>query len=101
MPPESIPQLDPVIHSRIRLAILSILVSVKEASFTYLKDTIGATDGNLSANITKLEEKGYIAVTKSFRGRKPHTTCTVTALGRKAFSSYLKSLEMILHFKGE
>ncbi len=101
MPLDPIARLDPVIHSRIRLAILSILVSLKEAGFVYLKDTIGTTDGNLSANITKLEEMGYISVKKSFIGKKPHTTCSITREGEKAFSDYLKILEEILHFKPE
>ena len=99
MPPEKLPQLDPVIHSRIRLAVLSILVSVKKASFTYLKETIGTTDGNLSVNISKLEEAGYISVEKSFVAKKPRTTCAVTAKGKKEFSAYLKALEGLLHFK--
>jgi DNA-binding MarR family transcriptional regulator len=100
-PLDPITRLDPVIHSRIRLAILSILASLKEASFVYLKDTIGTTDGNLSANITKLEEMGYISIEKAFIGRKPHTSCSITQEGRKAFSAYLKTLEEILHFKPE
>jgi DNA-binding MarR family transcriptional regulator len=100
MPPEKITQLDPIIHSRIRLAVLSILASVKEANFTYLKDAVGTTDGNLSVNITKLEEAGYIAVKKTFRGKKPLTSCTVTTKGKKAFSQYLKALDDIVHFKG-
>ncbi len=99
MHPEKLPQLDPVIHSRIRLAVLSILISVKKASFTYLKETIGTTDGNLSVNLTKLEEAGYISVKKSFVAKKPRTTCAVTEKGRRAFSSYLKALEGLLHFK--
>lgn len=98
MPPEKFAQLDPIIHSRIRLAVLSILISVKEASFNYLKNTIGTTDGNLSANLTKLEEPGYISVKKSFIGKKPHTTCRITEKGKKAFSKYLKVLEDLLHF---
>ena len=99
MPPEKFAQLDPVIHSRIRLAVLSILISVKDATFNYLKDTIGTTDGNLSANLTKLEETGYISVQKSFIQKKPQTTCRITEKGKKAFSKYLKALEDVLHFK--
>jgi DNA-binding MarR family transcriptional regulator len=101
MTPDRIAQLDPIIHSRVRLAVLSILVSVKDASFTYLKETIGTTDGNLSVSLSKLEEAGYIAVKKSFKGKKPLTTCTATAKGKKAFSEYLKALAGILNFKGE
>ncbi len=101
MPLDSFTRLDPVIHSRIRLAILSILASLKEAGFVYLKDTIGTTDGNLSANISKLEEIGYISVKKAFIGKKPHTSCSITKKGEKAFSDYLKTLEEVLHFKPE
>jgi len=101
MTPDQIAQLDPVIHSRVRLAVLSILVSVRDASFTYLKETIGTTDGNLSVSLSKLEEAGYIALKKSFKGKKPLTTCTATDKGKKAFSKYLKALEGILYFKGE
>lgn len=100
MCPEKFVQLDPVIHSRIRLAILSILASVKEASFHYLKETIGTTDGNLSANLSKLEEARYISIKKAFKGKKPLTTCRITDKGTKAFSEYLKALESYIEFKG-
>ncbi len=93
MPPEKFAQLDPVIHSRIRLAVLSVLISVKQASFSYLKETIDTTDGNLSASLSKLEEAGYISIKKSFKGKKPLTTCSISEKGRTAFSNYLKALE--------
>ncbi len=99
MNPEKFTQLDPVIHSRIRLAILSILISVKDANFNYLKQTIGTTDGNLSTHLTKLEEKGYIKVAKGYKGKKPHTSCTLTPKGKQAFSKYLEALDNLLHFK--
>ncbi len=99
MPPEKFAQLDPVIHSRIRLAVLSILVSVKEASFSYLKETIGTTDGNLSASLSRLEEAGYISIKKSFKGKKPLTTCSISEKGRTAFSDYLKALETYIGIK--
>ena len=99
MNPEKFEQLDPVIHSRIRLAVLSILISVKEASFNYLKETIGTTDGNLSASLSKLEEEKYISIKKVFKGKKPLTTCSVTEKGRNAFSAYLKALETYIGFK--
>ena len=99
MPPEKFAQLDPVIHSRIRLAVLSILISVREASFTYLKETIGTTDGNLSASLSKLEEAGYISIKKSFKGKKPLTTCSIREKGRTAFSKYMKALETYIGFK--
>jgi len=99
MCPEKLGQLDPVIHSRIRLAVLSVLISVKEASFNYLKETIRTTDGNLSANLSKLEEAGYISIKKVFKKKKPLTTCSITEKGRKAFSKYLKVLESYVSFK--
>ena len=99
MPPEKLAQLDPVIHSRTRLAVLSILVSVKEASFNYMKETIGTTDGNLSVSLSKLEEAGYISIKKAFKGKKPLTTCRISEKGRKAFSEYIKALETYTAFK--
>ena len=99
MPPERFAQLDPVIHSRIRLAVLSILISVREASFNYLKETIGTTDGNLSASLSKLEEAGYISIKKSFKEKKPLTTCSISEKGRTAFSKYMKALETYIGFK--
>ena len=99
MPPEKLAQLDPVIHSRTRLAVLSILASVKEASFNYLKETIGTTDGNLSVSLSKLEEAGYISIKKAFKGKKPLTTCRISEKGRKAFSEYIKALETYTGFK--
>lgn len=96
MAPEKFSQLDPVIHSRVRLGVLSILASVKDASFAYLKDKIGTTDGNLSANLTRLESEDYIKVKKSFAGKKPLTTCSITGKGRKAFSGYLRILANLL-----
>ncbi len=99
MNPEKFEQLNPVIHSRIRLAVLSILISVKEANFNYLKETIGTTDGNLSASLSKLEEARYISIKKAFKRKKPLTTCSVTEKGRNAFSAYLKALETYIGFK--
>lgn len=99
MPPEKFAQLDPMIHSRIRLAVLSILISVKQASFSYLKETIETTDGNLSASLSKLEEAGYISIKKSFKGKKPLTTCSIREKGRTAFSNYLKALETYIGIK--
>jgi len=99
MPPEKFAQLDPVIHSRIRLAVLSILISVREASFNYLKETIGTTDGNLSVSLSKLEEAGYISIKKSFKGKKPLTTCSIREKGRTAFSKYMKALETYISYK--
>ncbi|MGB2908899.1 MAG: transcriptional regulator [Candidatus Aminicenantaceae bacterium] len=99
MTPETFSQLDPVIHSRVRLGVLTILASVKNASFIYLKEKIGATDGNLSANLTRLENEGFIQVKKTFAGKKPLTTCSITGKGRSAFAEYLKTLESLLPLK--
>jgi len=99
MSPEKLDGLDPIIHSRIRLAVLSILVSVDEASFNYLKQTIGTTDGNLSVSLSKLEEAGYISIKKTFKGKKPLTTCNISEKGRQAFSEYVKTLEAYIGFK--
>jgi DNA-binding transcriptional ArsR family regulator len=85
--------LDPVIHSQLRLAVLSILVSAAEADFTFLKNATGATDGNLSVHLAKLEEAGYIRVKKSFREKKPLTTCALTERGRTALMGYVTALE--------
>ena len=93
MTPEKFSPLDPVIHSQVRLAVLSILVSVKEADFNHLKNTIGTTDGNLSIHLSKLEEANYISIKKSFQGKKPLTTCSITEKGKEAFVKYLKALE--------
>jgi len=85
--------LDPVIHSQVRLAVLSILITARRANFNYLKKETGTTDGNLSAHLAKLEEAGYIRVTKAFQGKKPRTTCSLTEKGKSAFAGYLKALE--------
>lgn len=93
MSEDVLPQLDPVLHSRIRLGIVSILIGVKEATFSFLKEKLGTTDGNLSANINKLEKEGYIEVIKAFQGKKPVTSCRLTEKGRAAFAKYVKTLE--------
>ncbi|MFQ6038366.1 MAG: winged helix-turn-helix domain-containing protein [Candidatus Aminicenantales bacterium] len=93
MPPEKLPPLDPVIHSRTRLAVISILASAKEASFRYLKETTRTTDGNLSVSLSKLEKAGYITIRKTFKRKRPLTTCRITEKGKKAFAAYLEALE--------
>ena len=89
-------QIDDVIHSRIRTAIMAVLVSVEEAEFKYLKEKINATDGNLSVHIKKLEGAGYLSVKKSFINRKPVSQYKITIKGRKAFENYIKNLENII-----
>jgi len=86
-------ELDPVIHSQLRLAIMSVLISVETAEFNYLLDKTGATRGNLSVQITKLNEAGYIDVSKSFRKNYPLTTCKITPKGIVAFEKYVKALQ--------
>ena len=90
---EKFEPLDAVIHSPVRLAVLSVLASVRRAEFSYLKEATETTDGNLSTHLAKLEEAGYITLKKSFRGRKPLTSCALTDKGRASFAKYLKALE--------
>ncbi|KPL16953.1 MAG: transcriptional regulator [Bacteroides sp. SM1_62] len=84
--------LDPILHSQLRLAIVSILVSVEKADFAYLKKETGATSGNLSVQITRLKEAGYIHVKKKFKGNFPQTTCTITTLGEEKFAAYVEAI---------
>ena len=86
-------ELDPLLHSQLRLAVMSILISVDEADFVYIKEQTGATSGNLSVQIEKLREAGYIGVNKSFRGKMPRTACSITKKGISAFEAYTKALQ--------
>ncbi len=97
MTPYDYRDLDPLIHSRIRLSILAILASVEDAEFTYLRDQVKTTDGNLGAHLRKLEDAGYVRVSKSFVGRRPITRYQTTGLGRGAFRDYVSRLEWLLH----
>jgi hypothetical protein len=85
--------LDPLLHSQLRLAIMSLLISVKEADFSFLKEKTKSTAGNLSVQINKLADAGYIQVQKTFRENYPHTTCKITVSGIKAFESYVENLK--------
>ena len=85
--------LDPILHSQLRLAVMSLLISVKEAEFTYIKEKTGATAGNLSVQVQKLKDAGYIDVTKQFKDNYPQTLCKVTAAGIKAFEVYVQALQ--------
>jgi DNA-binding transcriptional ArsR family regulator len=89
--------LDPILHSQLRLAVISLLVSTEVAEFTYIQEQTGATSGNLSIQITKLKEAGYIEVTKKFRNNYPLTLCRVTPLGRQKFAEYVKALKDYLN----
>ncbi len=93
MTAEKFEPLDPLIHSQVRLAVVSVLSSVRQADFNFLKKAAETTDGNLSTHLAKLEEAGYIRIKKSFAGKKPQTICAVTDRGRTAFGLYLKALE--------
>jgi len=88
--------LDPILHSQLRLAVMSLLISVKEAEFTFLKEKTNATAGNLSVQIQKLKEAGYIEVIKQFKDNYPQTICKVTSIGIKAFEEYVKNLQVYL-----
>ena len=90
------PKLDPILHSELRLAVMSILAGVESADFTYIKKQTGATSGNLSVQIDKLSAAGYITVEKGFKGRMPCTTCRMTPLGRAAFNDYVEALKEYL-----
>ncbi len=88
--------LDPILHSQLRLAVMSLLISVKEAEFTFLKEKTNATAGNLSVQIQKLKEVGYIEVIKQFKDNYPQTICKITSIGIKAFEEYVKNLQAYL-----
>lgn len=85
--------LDPLLHSELRLAVISILIGVEAADFVYLKERTSATSGNLSVQIDKLSKAGYIEVEKGFVGRKPRTLCKITEIGRAAFKEYVEALK--------
>lgn len=86
-------ELDPILHSQLRLAVMSLLISVKEAEFTFLKEKTKATAGNLSVQIQKLKDAGYLDVTKQFKDNYPQTVCKITSKGIDAFEKYVKALK--------
>ena len=90
-------ELDPILHSPLRLAVVSLLISVKEAEFTFIKEKTNSTAGNLSVQITKLKEVGYIEVTKQFKDNYPLTICKITPKGVDAFENYVKALQSYMH----
>lgn len=89
-------ELDPLLHSQLRLAVISLLLPVEEADFSYLKEQSGATAGNLSVQIDKLAKAGYIDVRKEIVGKKPRTTCRLTEIGREALAKYVAALKTYL-----
>jgi DNA-binding HxlR family transcriptional regulator len=87
--------LDRVIHEPVRLMIMTTLYAVKEADFVYLQRECGLTQGNLSSHLTKLEESGYLVITKTFKGKYPLTVCALTRAGRQAFDAYLGKMRLV------
>ena len=90
-------ELDPILHSQLRLSVISLLIGTEIAEFTYIREQTGATAGNLSIQITKLKEAGYIEVTKKFRNNYPLTLCSITNLGRQKFTEYVNDLKDYLN----
>ena len=88
--------LDPILHSQLRLAVMSLLITVKEAEFTFLKEKTNATAGNLSVQIQKLKDAGYIDVVKQFKDNYPQTVCRITQPGIAAFENYVDTLKTYL-----
>jgi DNA-binding transcriptional ArsR family regulator len=86
-------ELDPILHSQLRLAIMSLLIGVKEAEFTFIKEKTGATAGNLSVQVQKLKDAGYIEVIKQFKDNYPQTICKITEQGINAFEAYVNALQ--------
>lgn len=91
-----LPELNSVIHGKLRLALLSLLAGVEQAEFTWLRARTGATDGNLGAQLLKLEEAGYVAVEKKFVQRKPQSIYRITEAGRAALGEYVQALKQLL-----
>jgi len=89
-------ELDPILHSQLRLAVMSLLIGVKEAEFIFIKEKTNATAGNLSVQIQKLKDAGYIEVIKEFKDNYPNTTCKITPKGIDAFEAYVKALQQYL-----
>jgi DNA-binding MarR family transcriptional regulator len=90
-------ELDPILHSQLRLAVISLLISLKEAEFTYLREKTNSTAGNLSVQINKLKDAGYIDVLKQFKDNYPQTICKITPAGILAFEVYVKNLQTYLN----
>ena len=92
-------ELDPVLHSQLRLAVVSLLLSVKEAEFTFIREKTGSTAGNLSVQLQKLKDAGYIDIVKQFKDNYPQTICKMTKSGISAFETYVKNLQTYLTIK--
>jgi DNA-binding transcriptional ArsR family regulator len=90
-------ELNPILHSQLRLAIVSLLISVREAEFTFLKEKTNATAGNLSVQISKLKDAGYLEIVKQFKDNYPLTICKITQVGVQAFEDYVNALQTYMH----
>lgn len=90
-------ELDPLLHSQLRLAVMSLLISLESAEFTFIREKTNSTAGNLSVQLDKLSEAGYVSIEKSFKGKKPVTTCRVTKKGIKAFEEYVLALKQYIN----
>lgn len=90
-------ELDPILHSQLRLAIMSLLISVKEAEFIFIKEKTNATAGNLSVQLNKLKDAGYVEISKQFKDNYPLTSCKITPSGINAFEQYVTDLQQYLN----
>lgn len=86
-------KLDPLLHNQLRLGVISLLIGTEDAEFKWLREETGSTAGNLSVQLKKLEDAGYIRIRKTFKGNYPHTRCRITKEGIDAFESYVKALQ--------
>ena len=93
--------LDPLLHSQLRLAVMSLLMNVEEAEFVYIKEQTNSTAGNLSVQLEKLSQAGYLDIKKEFVGKKPKTTCNITTKGIKAFEDYVNTLQQYIGRAGD
>ena len=91
--------LDPLLHSQLRLSVMSLLLSVEQADFVFIKEKTQATSGNLSIQLDKLSNAGYIEIIKGYRGKKPNTSCRITQNGINAFEKYVNALKDYIHIK--
>lgn len=89
-------ELNPLLHSQLRLAVMSILMNVEEADFVYIRNTTKSTAGNLSVQLENLSAAGYIVVEKGYKGKKHNTTCKITEAGQNAFAEYVEALKQYI-----
>lgn len=92
-------KLDPILHNELRLSVLSLLISIEETDFSFLLEKTEASKGNLSVQITKLKEVGYLDVIKTFKNNYPHTICKITPKGIAAFEQYVAEISRLLNLK--